>query len=329
MGALIPPGPVVLGSPRGVPPGPARPPVTVLDVEELVDAGADEVEAAAVLKTDFDAGTILVAVVNDTPVARTFAQAREHFDVPQRVFPYPFRRSAVWTPYPNTTTVSAVGLGIPACTSGGSTVTARNAATTSMATRCLRQGFVTAAGAGSVGTMRIPAAFVTCGAGGTPAIGGFGLRAIIVPSDAATVAGSRLWMGVTSFVGAFVNGDPAAVTVGIGFGWGASDSNCRIFYGGSVAQTPIDLGANFPARTLTADVYEFKLFASPAVANSYDYTVTRLNTGDVATGTLTGAATVVPQSTTLLTPFNCYFTNNATALATGLDFSEVLWETNL
>lgn len=44
-----------------------------------------------------------------------------------------------------------------------------------------------------------------------------------------------------------------------------------------------------------------------------------MNTGNVATGTLSGAAAVLPASTVLLNAMNSYRTNNATALAVGLD----------
>ena len=258
-----------------------------------------------------------------TPLALSQLQQRELADVHQRVFPYPFKRRALWTPYPNTATVSNIGFGIPTPTTAG-TVTARTPASTSKATRAWRQGFVSAAGAGSLATLRIPVVLVTAGDGSGN--GGFGIRYRFVPSDAATVAGSRFWMGVTSFIGAIGNGEPSALTVAIGLGWGAADTNLKIQYGGSVAQTPIDLGANFPARTLTADHYEFRLFASPNVANSYDYTVIRNSGQFTATGTITGAATVVPQSTTFLTPFNHYHCNNATALAVGTDICEMLVE---
>jgi hypothetical protein len=308
------------------------------------DVTASTVDAAgAVMHTDLDANSLWGATTVDTgtnfPISEqtvvgrltggaitglTPLQQRELADVPKRIFPYPFTRQMRWTPYPATTTVSTVGLGFPALTTAGATVTARNPATTNMVTRSWRQGFVSAAGAGSIVTNRIALLGLVSTGSGT--LGGFGMRVRFVPSDAATVAGSRMWMGVTSFVGAFINGEPSAITNNVGVGWGAADTNLQLFYGGSVAQTPINLGANFPARTLSADLYELHLYAPPTTANTVIYTVTRLNTGDVATGTLTGAATVIPQSTTILSPFNSYVTNNATALAVGMDLCEVLVE---
>lgn len=100
----------------------------------------------------------------------------------------------------------------------------------------------------------------------------------------------------------------------------------HICYGGSSAQTPIDLGADFPANTLSTDMYELVLFASPALS-SIQYEVTRLNTGNVTTGTLSGTNVQVPSATTLLAPWG-YRTNNATALAVGLDVASAYIETD-
>ena len=99
--------------------------------------------------------------------------------------------------------------------------------------------------------------------------------------------------------------------------------------GGSVAQTPISLGANFPANTLSTDAYELALFA-PANQTGIYYEVTRLNTGNVATGAITtdGAAITLPAPTALLTYSWNYRTNNATALSVGLDIMSDYIETD-
>lgn len=103
----------------------------------------------------------------------------------------------------------------------------------------------------------------------------------------------------------------------------------HIYYGGSTAQAPIDLGANFPANTRNTDVYELVLFAPSNSNNTVSYEVTRLNTGDVATGTLTGTAgTALPSSSTLLSYQRLWRTNNATALAVGYDLMSDYIETD-
>jgi hypothetical protein len=115
----------------------------------------------------------------------------------------------------------------------------------------------------------------------------------------------------------------------IGVGHGASDTNFKLYYGGSTAQTPIDLGANFPCTTTNTDAYELALFAPPSSNNTVHYEVTRLNTGHTASGTLTGTAGVVlPSSSTLLTYLQAWRTNNATAAAVGLDIMSDYIETD-
>lgn len=229
-----------------------------------------------------------------------------------------------WCPPGNGTTVPGV-LGFTAYTATG-TATARNVATTSMFTRMRRLGYVSAATAGSLGGARVAAAQITLGntVGGMP-VGGFRKIIRFGCSDAATVAGARQFVGISSSTAAPTNVEPSTLTNVIGVGHGAADSTLSIYYGGSAAQTPISLGANFPANTLSVDVYELALFCAPG-ATDVGWQVTRLNTGDVASGTLSGTlGTQLPAQNTLLTYSRNWRTNNATALAVGLDiFSDYI-----
>ena len=86
------------------------------------------------------------------------------------------------------------------------------------------------------------------------------------------------------------NAEPSTLTNFIGVGHGDSDTNMKLFWGSS-AQTPIDLGANFPLDRSTTP-YELALFAPPNETAVY-WQVTNLNTSDTATGKLTGAAAVL------------------------------------
>lgn len=232
----------------------------------------------------------------------------------------PFK--ALWVPPGNATTVPGV-FGMAALTGSGTT-TARNVATTSLFKRMNRVGYVSAASAASFAGARVAVAQFTLGVSGSPNLGGFRLAIRFGCSDAATVSGARQFVGMSSGVGAPTNVEPNTLTNSIGVGNGASDTNLKLFYGGSAAQTPIDLGANFPANTLSVDMYELELSCSPGVNNAVDYKVTRLNTGHVATGTLTGTAgTALPANTTLLTPVQAWRCNNATLLAVGLDIAAI------
>jgi len=118
------------------------------------------------------------------------------------------------------------------------------------------------------------------------------------------------------------------LTNSIGVGQGAADTNLKVYYGGSAAQTAIDLGASFPTNTSNTDWYELTLFAPPTSNNTVYYQVIRLNTGDKSSGTLTGTAgTVLPSNTTLLALRN-WRTNNATASIVTLALGNMYIETD-
>lgn len=229
-----------------------------------------------------------------------------------------------WCPPGNATTVPGV-LGFTAPTITNFTATARNVATTNMFTRMRRLGYVTSAVAGQVGNWRVAVYQYTVGDSSTQ-LGGFHFIIRFGISDAASVSGARMFMGMRASATP-ANAEPSTLTNCIGIGHGASDTNFKLFYGGSSAQTPIDLGASFPSNTLSTDVYELALFSPPNSGN-VTYQVTRVNTGDTASGTITNSgSTVLPTNTTLLAPWG-YRTNNATALAVGLDVMSAYIETD-
>lgn len=229
-----------------------------------------------------------------------------------------------WCPPGNATSVPGV-LGFTAFTATG-TATARNVATTRMFTRMRRLGYASAATAGSLTGGRVAVAQITLGTDASGmSVGGFRKIIRFGCSDAATVSGARQFVGISSSTAAPTNVEPSTLTNVIGVGHGAANTNLFLYSGGSAAQTPIDLGANFPANTLSVDVYELALFCAPG-STSVGWEVTRLNTGHMASGTLTGTVgTQLPAVTTLLTYSQNWRTNNATALAVGLDiFSDYI-----
>lgn len=229
-----------------------------------------------------------------------------------------------WNPPGNATTVPGV-FGFTAPTITGFTATGRNVATTNMFTRMRRLGYVTAATAGTVGHWRVAVNQFTVGSSST-GLGGFTYIIRFGISDAAAVSGARMCKGVGVSITP-TNVEPSTLTNVICLGHGAADTNFKLFYGGTAAQAPIDLGANFPANTRNVDAYELALF-SPPNSSDVHYEVTRINTGDVATGTITNSgATVLPTNTTLIAPWG-YRTNNATALAVGIDVMSAYIETD-
>lgn len=216
-----------------------------------------------------------------------------------------------------TNTVSVSGVGMSAASVG--TLTARSVASTSTFTRAKRTGIVSASTGGSLASIRHAGATLLTGSG---TLGGFRWLARFGCSDAATVAGARQFAGVTSATGAPSDVEPSTLTNCIGVGHGASDTNLFVYFGAGSAGTPIDLGASFPANTLSTDLYEFEIIC-PATGGA-EYRLTRLNTGAYATGTLTSAQ--IPSSTTALSPCSLWRSNNATALAVGLDLVSVFVE---
>ncbi len=233
--------------------------------------------------------------------------------------------AAKWKAQGNATTATT-GNGYTAPTVVG-TATARNVAATNFFTRLRRLGYVSAATAGALAESRVAVAQATIGNGA--GLGGFTKIVRFGCSDAATVAGARMFVGMSSSTAAATNVEPATLTNSIGVGHGAADTNLKLYYGGSAAQTAIDLGASFPVNTLSVDAYELALFASPNLT-TVGYMVTRLNTGAVASGTLSAATAglQLPLATTLLSYHKAWRTNNATALAVGLDIISDYVETD-
>lgn len=223
----------------------------------------------------------------------------------------------------NATTATTMGA-YTAPTAVG-TATARSVATTNLLTRMRRLGYVSAATAGALAGARVAAAQVTVGGGvGT---GFFKVQRFCI-SDASVVTGARMFVGVAASTASPTNVEPSTLTNCIGVGCGAADSNLRLFSGGSVAQAPIDLGPDFPANSTNTDVYELALFAPPDTADVH-WQVKRLNTGDVASGTLSnGGGVALPGTTTLLTYLQAWRSNNATAAAVGLDIMSDYIETD-
>ena len=206
------------------------------------------------------------------------------------------------------------------------TVSAQQTATTSMFTRANRFITASSATAGTFANYYNGTASYTLGSATTPAYGGFYF--VIRFGIADTVASPRSFFGLSSAITGPTNVEPSTLTNSIGVGQGAANTNVFVYYGGSAAQTPIDLGASFPTGTSNTDLYELTLFAPPTSANTVYYQVIRLNTGNVTSGTLTGTAgTALPLNTTYLAIRN-WRTNNATASAVTIAIGGIYIETD-
>ena len=206
------------------------------------------------------------------------------------------------------------------------TATAAAPSSTSFFTRAPRVTYVSAATAGSFSSWYQGTGASTLGVSGTPNFGGFYYVTRFGIAD--TVTAPRTFIGISSVGATPTNVEPSTLINSIGVGQGAANTNLFVYYGGSAAQTPIDLGASFPTNTSNTDWYELTLFAPPSSTNTVYYQVVRLNTGNVASGTLTGTAgTVLPSNTTFLMPRN-WRTNNATAAAVTLALGSMYLESD-
>lgn len=231
-----------------------------------------------------------------------------------------------WCPPGNATTVPGI-FGFTAYTATG-TATSRAFATTSVLTRMRRIGYVSGATAGSLCGARVSVAQITTGTtiGGVP-VGGFFKVIRFGISDAASVTTARMFVGISATTAAPTNVEPSTLVNCVGVGHNLAHTNLHLFHGGSAAQTPIDLGANFP-KTPNA-VYELALFCAPASTN-IGYTVSRLDASVPAVaGLLTGTAgTQLPSPTTAMTYAQSWRSNGTTASAVGLDICSDYIETD-
>jgi hypothetical protein len=213
------------------------------------------------------------------------------------------------------------------------TATTRAPAGTNRLTRTKRTGFVSAATAGAVGGLASQT-ISNFSLGSGTVVGGGGFRAVFrwAASDAATVAGAHMFVGMFAGTGAPAAAtNPNTFTNCVGIAQLNGGANLNVVYGGSAAQTSIDLGANFPAASSSltnGGLYELILYAPPNSNNTVHYRVERLDTGDIASGTLTGTAgTVLPANTTFLGA-RAFRSNNATALAVGIDIAGLTIESD-
>jgi len=207
------------------------------------------------------------------------------------------------------------------------TPTVRYTNVTNTFTRVRRIGYVSAATAGSsAGWYSTFATWFL----GTGSAYGFLASFTFGCADAAAVSGARQFVGMSASTVAPTNVEPSTLTNVIGIGHGASDTNLKLYCSGTAAQTPIDLGANFPANTLSTDVYRFTIWAGQDGAINYQ--VDRLGTAFSASGTFPNATpgTTAPannNSSTILGP-RLWRCNNATALAVALDVACVSIQTD-
>jgi len=197
------------------------------------------------------------------------------------------------------------------------TATGRALASTNIFTASRRLGLVSAAGAGSTASIRCATAFLLRQQG-FMFVMRFGL------SDAGSTTTGRTFAGVSATTAALGDADPSGLVNLIGIGTDANDTVLQLYAAGAAAQARVSLGANFPANTINTDAYEIALNCGPG--GDVTYLVTRINTGQTASGTLTGVQ--LPAATTFLTP-QLLRSNGVTAIAVGVDLFQMYAGTDL
>lgn len=194
----------------------------------------------------------------DTPFQATFAQ----------------NKIGWWNPPGNAATVPGV-VGFTAPTAVGTAQT-RGVAATNIYTRTRRLGYNSAATAGQAGGHFSPAGGIQFSLGDGLGLGGFYYVCRFGSAD--TLATAISFVGLSSSSATpVVTASPATLTQSIGIGCATGDTNYSIYYGGTVAQTPIALGVGFPAKTNSTDLIELILFAATNVNNAVGWRATNLS----------------------------------------------------
>lgn len=227
-------------------------------------------------------------------------------------------KRGTWLAQGNSTTILTAGMLTPTAVG---TATARNWANTDIFTRTKRLGYVSSASGGSL-TEAYAAGLQFCG--GTARDGGFIFQAIVGISDAATVSGARMFVGMLGSASAMTNAEITSLTNIIGFGQVAADTSMRVVWNGGGTAQSINLGTNFPMTA--GNLYEFGLVQQPG-SSEVQWSVYKIN-GDIdgaAENTYFRSGVIssnLPALTQGLAP-HVMRTNNATALAVAFDLAEL------
>lgn len=224
-----------------------------------------------------------------------------------------------WSAPGSGTALTSLGLALPTVTGSA---TARAPTTAGTVPASLRRvGYTSVATAGSLAGIRSAAAFLW--RGNAAGRGGWFLRWRVIPTDAAAVAGERTFCGLGG-AAAPTNVEPNTLTNVVGVCQLSTSNNWHIITNdGAGVATTIDLGANFPANTLSTDAYELSLYCA-ANGAAIQWRFERLWTAFVASGTLT---TDLPVNTVMMA-LQLWRTNNATALAVAIDSALLYGETD-
>ncbi len=108
------------------------------------------------------------------------------------------------------------------------------------------------------------------------------------PATGASISTHRAFCGLRDN-NAATDVEPSTRFNIVGMGWDAADANVQFMHNdASGAATKTDLGAGFPVPSADrADTYRLEMYSPPGTTQSVSYRVTHLESGAVATGTVT------------------------------------------
>lgn len=211
------------------------------------------------------------------------------------------------------TTVAAIGTSAPALTGTG---TSRVPAATNLCTQTRRVGVVSTTTANAIAAVGA-ASYNQIWRGNAAGLGGILFVARFAASDASLLTTANMFVGLTG--ANYTDVAPDSTNNKIGVGCNSGDTVLQLYASGSAAQPRTSLGASFPVNSPSTDVYELILYAPPN-GSAVAYRVERLNTGDVASGTISAGANL-PANTLFMTPVIARSTGTAgTGSAVGIDF---------
>lgn len=215
--------------------------------------------------------------------------------------------------------VSLSNIGISAGSATG-TATARNVASTSMATSTRYLAYVSAGTAGASAGNRL--AVQQFWRGNASGLGGFFFCCRFVIDTVQT--DMRWFVGLNAATADMANVNPSSRTDMCGFGIDSAQTTVRWMINDSTGTaTMTDLGANFPATTAGV-VYEARIFCKPNDSVVY-YSLERFDSAQFSEGS---SSSDLPTNTTFM-QFQSHINNGTTAAAVALGLVHYYIETEV
>jgi len=186
--------------------------------------------------------------------------------------------------------------------------TTRNFSDTNLYTRTPSLGLLTTAVAGNVAQTRQTPNYFSLNSG-------FDVYIKFGSNENANLSGIRSFVGISNSNGVQTNVEPNTLLNTIGFCRLSTSNNWSIIHNDNAGIAVVtDLGSNFPANTLSTDLYLARIRSLSST--SVEITTYRLNTTDVDVRII---STELPSSSTPLC-LRWWVTNNANASIVGIDF---------